>query len=205
MDFGLLTQTSARWRPTIFLRSYDVLSVASSRSTHSSSPAATRRYVKLVCLPTFESSPRLLTKQTGHSSLTASCPVCEHSPLSPDDCRPSKSLRTTIRAFIGTEEKKRERQRQPKDSAPPTPIEAKPPSLVADATAEPTPGQDESQPQEYPAPTALAFAGEATQQDSQQGLNVSCSLTVSSQKPSNKSLAGCIRRFCREPRRRSRS
>lgn len=49
--------------------------------------------------------------ETCHSSLPLSCPVCEHSPLSVDDCPPNKSLRTTIKVFLRTEEKKRESNR----------------------------------------------------------------------------------------------
>jgi hypothetical protein len=37
----------------------------------------------------------------------AACPICSHSPLDPDMCKPNKSLRLTIRAFIKNEEKKR--------------------------------------------------------------------------------------------------
>jgi hypothetical protein len=44
----------------------------------------------------------------GHSTLPTTCPVCEHSPVSAEDCTPHKSLRTTIRVFLRTEEKKRE-------------------------------------------------------------------------------------------------
>ncbi|UZP41349.1 hypothetical protein NXS19_009165 [Fusarium pseudograminearum] len=60
------------------------------------------------------------------SNLPASCPVCEHSPLSAEDCNPNKSLRTTIRVFLRTAEKKREasRPKEDKDSEPATPIEA---------------------------------------------------------------------------------
>ncbi|KAH0544892.1 hypothetical protein FGG08_000972 [Glutinoglossum americanum] len=42
------------------------------------------------------------------STLPASCPVCEHSPLSAEDCKPNKPLRTTITVFLRTEKKKRE-------------------------------------------------------------------------------------------------
>lgn len=71
----------------------------------------------------------------GHATLPSSCPVCEHSPLSADDCKPHKSLRTTIKVFLRTEEKKREssRPKESKDSVPPTPVEpvaaAKPTAL----------------------------------------------------------------------------
>ncbi|CEI68641.1 hypothetical protein FVEN_g7908 [Fusarium venenatum] len=60
------------------------------------------------------------------SNLPASCPVCEHSPLSAEDCNPNKSLRTTIRVFLRTAEKKREasRPKEDKNSEPATPVEA---------------------------------------------------------------------------------
>ncbi|KAF7554837.1 hypothetical protein G7046_g6704 [Stylonectria norvegica] len=71
--------------------------------------------------------------ETCQSNLPASCPVCEHSPLSAEDCNPNKSLRTTIRVFLRTAEKKREasRAKEEKESEPPTPIEAPRPSLPA--------------------------------------------------------------------------
>lgn len=67
-----------------------------------------------------------------HATLPASCPVCEHSPLSADDCKPHKALRTTIKVFLRTEEKKRESSR-PKDATPVTPVEPSPVSAVAPA------------------------------------------------------------------------
>jgi len=70
-----------------------------------------------------------------HSTLPASCPVCEHSPLSADDCKPHKALRTTIKVFLRTEEKKRESSR-PKDATPVTPVEPSPVSAVALAAPE---------------------------------------------------------------------
>ncbi|KAL1868660.1 hypothetical protein VTK73DRAFT_3576 [Phialemonium thermophilum] len=69
------------------------------------------------------------------ATLPSSCPVCEHSPLSADDCKPHKALRTTIKVFLRTEEKKREASR-PKDSAPPTPVEAASSSQLATPTAD---------------------------------------------------------------------
>ncbi|OAQ98730.1 hypothetical protein LLEC1_04021, partial [Akanthomyces lecanii] len=63
-----------------------------------------------------------------HASLPSSCPVCEHSPLSADDCTPNKSLRTTIKVFLRTAEKKREANK-PKDIPEPVPetsVEAAP-------------------------------------------------------------------------------
>ncbi|KAG6035249.1 hypothetical protein E4U19_005039 [Claviceps sp. Clav32 group G5] len=70
------------------------------------------------------------------SDLPPSCPVCEHSPLSAEDCNPNKSLRTTIRVFLRTAEKKREASR-PKQPAPATPV-AEPKSTPA----EPQPASD---------------------------------------------------------------
>jgi hypothetical protein len=72
----------------------------------------------------------------GQSNLPASCPVCEHSPLSAEDCNPNKSLRTTIRVFLRTAEKKREasRPKEDKDSEPATPVEAPKQNLPASGT-----------------------------------------------------------------------
>lgn len=50
----------------------------------------------------------IANRNLGHSKLPASCPVCEHTPISTEDCKPNKSLRTTIRVYLRTEEKKRE-------------------------------------------------------------------------------------------------
>lgn len=47
----------------------------------------------------------------GQQSLPESCPVCTHSPLSADDCKPNKSLRLTVKAFLKAEERKREKER----------------------------------------------------------------------------------------------
>lgn len=64
------------------------------------------------------------------STLPASCPVCEHSPLSADDCKAHKALRTTIKVFLRTEEKKRESNR-PKEATPITPVDPSPVSATA--------------------------------------------------------------------------
>ncbi|KAF3021616.1 hypothetical protein E8E14_013948 [Neopestalotiopsis sp. 37M] len=61
------------------------------------------------------------------STLPSSCPVCEHSPVSGDDCTVYKSLRTTIRVFLKTEEKKREAAKPKVNDSPPlTPVEPTP-------------------------------------------------------------------------------
>ncbi|KAK1777281.1 hypothetical protein QBC45DRAFT_305030, partial [Copromyces sp. CBS 386.78] len=64
------------------------------------------------------------------STLPTSCPVCEHSPLSAEDAKPHKSLRTTIRVFLKTYLKKQQDARA-RESAPPTPIESTPVSTTA--------------------------------------------------------------------------
>ncbi|KAF7586839.1 hypothetical protein BBP40_008247 [Aspergillus hancockii] len=46
------------------------------------------------------------------TSLPETCPVCAHTPISSDLCKPNKALRTTLKAFLRTEEKKREKERQ---------------------------------------------------------------------------------------------
>jgi hypothetical protein len=48
----------------------------------------------------------------GQTSLPETCPVCAHTPISSDLCKPNKALRTTLKAFLRTEEKKREKERQ---------------------------------------------------------------------------------------------
>jgi hypothetical protein len=61
--------------------------------------------------------------EIGHSTLPSSCPVCEHTPVAAADCKPNKSLRTTIKVFLRTEEKKREASRSKDESPPETPVE----------------------------------------------------------------------------------
>lgn len=62
----------------------------------------------------------MLTFWKGQSTLPSSCPVCEHTPVAAEDCKPHKSLRTTIKVFLRTEEKKREalRQKEEFDNSP---------------------------------------------------------------------------------------
>ncbi|KAI1268245.1 hypothetical protein F5Y18DRAFT_374390 [Xylariaceae sp. FL1019] len=65
--------------------------------------------------------------QNCQSTLPPSCPVCEHSPVSAGDCTVYKSLRTTIKVFLKTEEKKREAARpKANGSAPTTPLQSTP-------------------------------------------------------------------------------
>src|ERR1700722_13160648 len=76
------------------------------------------RHTKAIIHLIFE----LCANQSGQSSLPSSCPVCEHTPVAAEDCKPNKSLRTTIKVFLRTEEKKREalRSKEVKNSPTPT-------------------------------------------------------------------------------------
>lgn len=65
----------------------------------------------------------------GQTSLPETCPVCAHTPISSDLCKPNKALRTTLKAFLRTEEKKREKEREL--ATPTTTVESTP----ADAAA----------------------------------------------------------------------
>lgn len=82
-----------------------------------------------------------LTSAIGHVNLPSSCPVCEHSPLSAEDCNPNKSLRTTIKVFIRTAEKKREAQRnkEAKETPPITPVDAAKPNIPDAEASAPAP------------------------------------------------------------------
>ncbi|PWY89616.1 hypothetical protein BO94DRAFT_464220 [Aspergillus sclerotioniger CBS 115572] len=71
------------------------------------------------------------------ASLPETCPVCAHTPISPDLCKPNKALRTTLKAFLRTEEKKREKERL---SATP----ATPATTNGATTADGTPIQQET-------------------------------------------------------------
>lgn len=76
---------------------------------------------------------------SGHSTLATTCPVCEHSPISATDCKPHKSLRTTVKVFLRTEEKKREaaRLKEAKKVTPPqTPAHVVTPAEVSDVKTE---------------------------------------------------------------------
>lgn len=59
----------------------------------------------------------------GSLDLPDTCPICGHSPLSAADCKPNKSLRMTVKAFIKSEEKKRSKEAE---SRAPPPVEITP-------------------------------------------------------------------------------
>ncbi|GAB7364308.1 hypothetical protein MBLNU230_g4853t1 [Neophaeotheca triangularis] len=80
--------------------------------------------------------------QTCQQNLHDSCPVCEHSPVTPDSCSINKSERKTGKAFVKTQAKKRENKAL-KEAAAQAPA-------AADVTSE-TPA---ARPSETPAPIA---------------------------------------------------
>lgn len=65
------------------------------------------------------------TCPTGLGTLSTICPICEHSPLAKEDCKPNQSLRTTVAVFLKTAEKKHalamSQQKKAGASAAPTP------------------------------------------------------------------------------------
>ncbi|ROW14373.1 hypothetical protein VPNG_03893 [Cytospora leucostoma] len=111
-------------------------------------------------------------------ALRTTCPVCEHTPISQDDCKPNKSLRMTTRAFLKTAEKKRDSSLA-KESTPITPVDAKPTPLptiadekppVQDVTAEATtaPTQDNEQVAEDQGPSAEQDAAPAATEENKE-------------------------------------
>lgn len=103
------------------------------------------------------------------ATLPNSCPVCSHSPLSPDNCKPHKALRTTIKVFLRTAATKRA-----KDTPPVTPVEATPaaPSLPAPDSAEPAAAADAAPAEEAPKPTIETPAADLVKTDANGDANV---------------------------------
>jgi hypothetical protein len=110
----LMFRRTASWLLPTFRRSFAVRFAISLPSTLSGFLAAISLYAKAVSRPVqYLSSPSFalydgILTSVGQSTLPASCPVCEHNPLSAEDCKPNKPLRTTITVFLRTEKKKRE-------------------------------------------------------------------------------------------------
>ncbi|KAI1496724.1 hypothetical protein F5X99DRAFT_58744 [Biscogniauxia marginata] len=119
------------------------------------------------------------------STLPSSCPVCEHSPVSGDDCTTYKSLRTTIRVFLKTEEKKREASRpKTNGSTPPAPAQATPTPTQSQAPTDPPPppetlvsARNESEP--LPADPVAATASAASEADVSANMTVGAETAVS--------------------------
>lgn len=91
----------------------------------------------------------------GQASLPDTCSVCAHTPISPGLCKPNKALRTTLKAFLRTEEKKREKGRQSTTPVNPvisTPVEND--TTPTEATTDPR--QPDESPVEIPESAAPA-------------------------------------------------
>ncbi|KAJ9639431.1 hypothetical protein H2199_006464 [Coniosporium tulheliwenetii] len=73
--------------------------------------------------------------ETCQSSLPDSCPVCAHTPLAAEDCKPNKALRLTVKAFLKSEEKKR--AVKPATPATPSAAETPTPAIVDPPTSAP--------------------------------------------------------------------
>lgn len=99
---------------------------------------------------TYSANPLSATpNRIGQSSLPETCPVCAHTPVSPDLCKPNKALRTTLKAFLRTEEKKREKDRQqptPTASVDPTPADAQAKQETPGADTQDTRAEEKSEP-----------------------------------------------------------
>lgn len=106
------------------------------------------------CEHSLSAPDAIILIRPGQTSLPDTCPVCAHTPISADLCKPNKALRTTLKAFLRTEEKKREKERQ--QATPTTPVDTTP----ADATAKQETPQPTHTPQDShveekePAPTS---------------------------------------------------
>ncbi|KAL4749205.1 hypothetical protein BDW72DRAFT_178831 [Aspergillus terricola var. indicus] len=85
------------------------------------------------------------------ASLPDTCPVCAHTPISSDLCKPNKALRTTLKAFLRTEEKKREKERQERQEAQPATSDEAAPALAEEASVRQESQQDSNVVEETPA------------------------------------------------------
>jgi hypothetical protein len=125
--------------------------------------------------------------EVGQSTLPSSCPVCEHTPVAAEDCKPNKSLRTTIKVFLRTEEKKREalRLKEEKNTPPDTPVLPEPTPVEQAPVIEETPIEQpvsaevktEAEPSTGPVDETLPNAEQVTQAEQdipQQSIEVSC-------------------------------
>lgn len=154
----------ARLRPKIFPSSSGAPSAVNLQSTPSACHAANRPSANPVSLHHFSGltvpAPSVVSDSfcSGQSTLPSSCPVCEHSPVSAEDCTPHKTHRTTIRVFLRTHEKKREeaKLKESRISTPTTPVEAK------STPQEPAPTQSPAA-QTTSQPPSAPVAGEDSQ------------------------------------------
>ncbi|KAK0944757.1 hypothetical protein LTR29_003770 [Friedmanniomyces endolithicus] len=90
--------------------------------------------------------------------LSESCPVCQHAPVSGDDCKPNKSLRTTISAYIKTEQNKRQKAQREKDAK----LATTAPVAAPEAPATPAPATESVVETNGDAPEEVLDVGPAT-------------------------------------------
>ena len=132
--------------------SFDVHRATSLPITRSVCRAVISQYVKTVSNhPALDMRWMKLIWVSGQASLPVACPVCLHEPMVPDDCRPNRALRTTIKVFLKKKVMEREtaRKKEALDKASATPA----------TPATPLPDQGPAQqPSEAPAlPSAPAI------------------------------------------------
>jgi hypothetical protein len=151
----------------------------------SDSRAASRRFARFVST-SGDLHHLVINNEIGQATLPSSCPVCEHTPVAAEDCKPNKSLRTTIKVFLRTEEKKREalRLKEEKNTPPDTPVLPEPTPVEQTPVVEETPIEQpitadvkpEVEPSVEPADETLHNAGQITQAEQdipQQSIEVS--------------------------------
>lgn len=122
---------AALWH-RIFPSSFGAQSVAGSPSMRFVFHAAIRQFVTIVRI-TAAGVINIadFSFLSGQSHLPSTCSVCEHNPVAKEDCKPNKSLRTTVKVYIRTAEKKRDALKSKEDKVSPTitPVDVTPPIL----------------------------------------------------------------------------
>ncbi|KAF1812655.1 hypothetical protein P152DRAFT_458470 [Eremomyces bilateralis CBS 781.70] len=72
------------------------------------------------------------------TTLSDTCPICDHQPLSAEDCKIDKKLRATVKVFLKSQEKKREKSRAAIQPPVPETPQEQPDTIATDEKA----GQD---------------------------------------------------------------
>ena len=163
LDYAVLIDETALFRRMISPLSYAAPPATNLRSTPSDCPAATRQSAKTVRIYPFSNGKTYTNKLSGQSTLPEACPVCAHAPLDATLCKPNKALRTTLKAFLRTEEKKREKAQATTPTVQSTPtIEPTPSENPTDQT----PANEEPTPAAEPAPKVETAPETAPQPDS---------------------------------------
>ena len=80
----------------------------------------------------------VLNQSSGQALLPEACPVCLHEPISKDDCKPNKALRTTIKIFMKKKIMERETAKKKEElSKRPVPTPVTPATPAANVTTAP--------------------------------------------------------------------